>query len=209
MERRAIDTPTTQAGKPVLKARNVGSRFKGALALSPEMREQRDDNGVKLKPDGSPKRELVMHLLCVEADCAAGSLDNPVDVIPGEVYRFIMKGKTWGEWIEATKNQNVRIGDSVALSWDHAQAYDQSGNPQGPALTDPNEVTRLKQGGKSVGIYPTVTYADDLPDHVIGAAMAFEDEYKAAQVEAARNPVDNDPFPTSTNPAYTASSPSW
>ena len=125
---------------------------------------ERIQNGIK--QDGSPKyrQELVIHGVAMDGttmQCKIGDdLHTPAS---GERVRIILKGKSYGNWIEAVKahrtaNGKLAVGDLVYLETTHAQAYDQDGNPKGQEIRDQNQAAAIPRG-VTVGFYGTLQLA--------------------------------------------------
>jgi hypothetical protein len=148
-----LSTPTT-ARTPVLRRRQLGESFVGAL-VNFQARQQIKDDKPLVKPNGKPKMELVVTMVALPgATMNAGLGDDEAPPAPGEVVRTILKGGGYGAWIDADKALKPRqVGDIVILTSDQAQAYDANGAPLGSTITSQDEIVALKMKGKTVGIY--------------------------------------------------------
>jgi hypothetical protein len=121
-------------------------------------------NGIR--QDGSPKyrQELVVHGVAMDGttmQCKIG--DDMHTPAAGERVRLILKGKSFGNWIEAVKQHRtahgkLAVGDLVYLETTHAQAYDQDGNPKGQEIRDQVQVAAIPRG-VTVGFYGTLQLA--------------------------------------------------
>lgn len=152
------DTPTT-AGAPVLKHTAIGETFKGVTCLMPEPRDRqkRNTDGTStpmLKPDGKPRKELVVTMLVIESTMPVGRVGEHRIPEPGETVRAILKGKSYGDWIDTGNklSQQPGVGYIVEMSTTHAQAYDESGQPKGKEVLTQAEADAVPRG-VSLGFY--------------------------------------------------------
>lgn len=151
-------------GLPVVKRTALGQKFNGAvLRVDQRDRLKKDDATGQmvpvLKPSGSARQELVVTCMTLPGTTApAGLGDNEFVPEPEDLVRLILKGKAFGDWIEAKNNlgRGIQVGDIVTQITDRAQVYDAQGNASGPELTDQNAVNAVPRG-RSVGIYGPVT----------------------------------------------------
>jgi len=192
-----IDLPENEGGPrtPVLKRTAIGQRFVGALVDS-HQRDILKDGKPVLKENGKARQELVISLVAIESTMPAG-LGEDVDVPePGAVVRAILKGKSFGDWIEATGSLKPkrRVGDVYTLTTESAIVYDEGGKPT-KTLTTQAEVDAVPRG-RTVGIYGplTVRRATAEEDRWTELAQA---EYRAAtaiNLDGADNGAPDDPF---------------
>ncbi len=159
-----IDDPTpTPTAAPVLSRRAIGQKFRGVTCLMPEQRQmtKTDANGVStpvLKPNGRPKHELVVTLMTIKSTMPTGKIDEPRIPQEGDVVRAILKGKAFGDWIEASNalGRKVGVGFIVEMDTTIAQAYDETGQPVGGELTTQEQADAVPRG-RSLGYYGSVT----------------------------------------------------
>jgi len=116
--------------------------------------KQTDSRVVMLKPNGKPSQELVLTLLTLKSTMPVGKIDDQRLPDEGEVVRVILKGKAYGDWIDASKELDARpgVGYIVEMDTTVAQAYDENGTPTGPEMHTQAEVDLVPRG-RSVGIY--------------------------------------------------------
>lgn len=153
-----------KAGLPVVKRTALGQKFNGAvLKVDQRDRLKKDENTGQmvpvLKPGGNARQELVVTCMTLPGTTApAGLGDNEFTPEPEAIVRLILKGKAFGDWIEAKNGlgRGIQVGDIVTQITDRAQVYDANGNPSGAELTDQEAVNAVPRG-RSVGIYGPVT----------------------------------------------------
>lgn len=197
------------AGYPVVKRTALGQQFNGAV-LKSESRDRlkRADDGTMapiIKPNGKHAQEMVVTCLTLPGTTAPAGLGDDESVpVPGDIVRLILKGKSFGDWIEAKKtlpDGAVAVGDVVSQTTASAQVYDAQGNASGPEITDQSLVDQARAKGRSVGIYGPLTLRLPAP----------ESEWTAKAVTAYRslNQVDTSPAPASSSwePANTYDEP--
>lgn len=160
------------AGYPVVKRTALGQTFNGAI-LKAESRDRlkRADNGTMVpivKDNGKHAQELVATCLTLPGTTAPVGLGEEESVpAPGDIVRLILKGKSFGDWIESKKSLQdgtVAVGDIVTMTTTVAQVYDQQGNPSGPEITDQDSINAARQRGRSVGIYGPLALRMPKPD---------------------------------------------
>lgn len=153
------------AGFPVVKRTAIGQVFNGAV-LKAESRDRlkRSDDGTMvpiIKPNGNHAQELVVTCLTLPGTTAPVGLGDMEEVPePGQIVRLILKGKSFGDWIEAKRalpNGTLGVGDVVTQTTTVAQVYDAQGNASGPEVTNQDAVVQAKMKGRSVGIYGPLT----------------------------------------------------
>lgn len=153
------------AGYPVVKRTALGQQFNGAV-LKSESRDRlkRADDGTMapiVKPNGKHAQEMVVTCLTLPGTTAPAGLGDDESVpAPGEIVRLILKGKSFGDWIETKKalpDGVVAVGDVVSQTTASAQVYDAQGNASGGELTDQSLVDAARAKGRSVGIYGPLT----------------------------------------------------
>lgn len=164
MTRITLEEPRA-AGYPVVKRTALGQTFNGAvLKAEPRDRLKRGDDGNMtpiVKPNGKHAQELVVTCLTLPDTTAPAGLGDDESVPePGSIVRLILKGKAFGDWIEAKKalpNGAVAVGDVVTQTTATAQVYDAQGNASGGEVTDQAAVDQARAKGRSVGIYGPLT----------------------------------------------------
>lgn len=153
----AIELNDPNAGParyPVMKHRVIGETFAGMLIKSPEQRDLKKTNPAtqQLEPvpngRGGFRKELVVTLMVLPGTTMTGGPETePVAVQPGDIVRFILKGKAFGTWIDADKALPGRlVGDVILANTTHGQAYDHMGNPSGAAMLTDAECNALPRG---------------------------------------------------------------
>lgn len=153
------------AGYPVVKRTALGQQFNGAV-LKSESRDRlkRAIDGTMapiVKPNGKHAQEMVVTCLALPGTTAPAGLGDDESIPePGEIVRLILKGKSFGDWIDAKKSLPdgaVAVGDVVTQATASAQVYDAQGNASGAEITDQALVDQARAKGRSVGIYGPLT----------------------------------------------------
>src|SRR5690242_18694381 len=147
-------------GLPVVKRTALDEKFFGAIIkVDTRNRLRRDETSKRmvpvLKDDGSPAKELVVTCMVLPGTTAeVGIKDESYVPKPGELVRLILKGKSFGYWIEskAELGRPVQVGDIVSQITDRAQVYDAKGNPSGDEIKDQATLNNVPRN-RSVGIY--------------------------------------------------------
>lgn len=202
-----IDDPTpTTAGAPVLSRRAIGQSFKGVTCLMPETRDRlkfdRETNTSKpmLKPDGKARQELVVTMLTIESTMPTGKIDEPHIPSQGDVVRVILKGKAFGDWIDASKELGRKIGVGFIVEMDTtvAQAYDQEGNAKGSELTTQAAADGVPRG-VSLGYYGPIRVrlaetADETAWDTKACQFYNDAQRPEAQPVAVGGGYDDEPF---------------
>jgi len=159
-QRIALEEPRV-GGYPVVKRTALGQVFNGAI-LKAESRDRlkRGDNGESapiVKPNGKHAQEMVVTCLVLPGTTSPAGLGEDENVPEaGDIVRLILKGKAFGDWIEAKKglpDGTIAVGDVVTQTTQLAQVYDAQGNAQGGEITDQAAIDAARQRGRSVGIY--------------------------------------------------------
>ncbi len=147
-------------GLPVVKRTALGQVFNGAVInVRQRDRLKRDEVTKALVPipklNGQARQELVVTCLTLPGTTAPVGLGDDEHVPqPEETVRLILKGKSFGDWIES-KNElgrPVQVGDVVTQKTELAQVYDAQGNASGGEITDQAKLNAVPRG-KSIGIY--------------------------------------------------------
>lgn len=194
---------TARASYPVLRHQRIGELAQLAIIKSEQRDRLRKDpvsnalvkipNGINR--DGGPKfrQELVVHCIAMPGSTMqvkAG--DDFVTPAPGDRVRVILKGKGFGEWIEAKKAHRggkMLVGDVLLLSTQWAQRYDQDGNPKGEKLTSQADVDRIPRG-TTVGLYGPIELSNGTDTRWIEAAEAAYMADQQADRERSAIPLD-------------------
>lgn len=160
MPRITLEEPRA-AGYPVVKRTAIGQTFNGAV-LKSEARDRlkRGDDGSMqaiIKPNGKHAQELVVTCLTLpDTTAPVGLGEDEYIPEPGSIVRLILKGKAFGDWIEAKRSLPdgaVAVGDIVTQTTAVAQVYDAQGNASGGEVTDQSVVDQARSRGRSIGIY--------------------------------------------------------
>jgi hypothetical protein len=186
----AIDlNEPARANAPVIRHSRIGELAQLAIVRT-EQRDRKTTNQLTnqleripngFRPDGTPKfkQELVIHCLSLPGgDMTVKQGEDFIVPAPGSRVRVILKGKGFGDWIEARKshrNGNLSVGDLLILSTQWAQKYDQSGAPKGGKITAQADVDAIPRG-VTVGLYGPIELAPGADPAWITKA---EDEYIA------------------------------
>jgi hypothetical protein len=194
------------AGFHVVKRTKLDQTFNGAvLKVETRDRLKRGDDGTMtpiVKPNGKHAQELVATCLVLPGTTAPAGLGDDEGVPePGAIVRLILKGKSFGDWIEAKKsltNGTVAVGDIVVQKTTVAQVYDAQGNASGGEISDQGAIDAARTKGRSVGIYGPITLREPKTgSEWLGKAIdAFKTLREPAAVEststAAAEPPDLD-----------------
>jgi hypothetical protein len=151
------DTPTN-AGAPVLSRTAIGQRFQGVTCLMPKSRDRLKNGEPIMNNRGKPSQELVVTLLTIGSTMPVGKVGEHRIPGEGEVVRAILKGKAYGDWIDASNALGVKpgVGYIVTLDTTHAQAYDESGHAMGGEIKTQAEADLVPRG-RSLGYYGPLT----------------------------------------------------
>ena len=184
----AIEIPEEQraAATPVVKRQRIGEKFVGAVVRFEQRGRTKTVNGERvplMKNNGKQAQELVVHCIAMPKTTAYAGIGDDIGVPnPGDPVRLILKGKAFGQWIEARKHHRfgrLNVGDVVVQETDVAQAYDSDGNPKGPEMSTQEQVDAVlaKSPRTAIGVYGPITLHEPKdPQWVIVA----ENAYKAA-----------------------------
>lgn len=147
-----LDEPRTP-GAPVVKRTALGQRFIGALVRM-DQRGVLKNGQPSLRDDGRQRQELVLTLLVMPGTTApAGIGDTTVVPSPGDTVRLILRGASFGQWIEARKSHgSLETGDVVEQLTEYGQAYNADGVPVGPKLTTQDQINAVPRQ-QALGIY--------------------------------------------------------
>ena len=187
---------TARTGYPVLRHQLIGEMAQLAL-IRWEQRDRlmldHDNQYVRIRNgtgrDGQPKfkQELVVHAIAMPGTTMEVKQGEEfICPAPGDRVRLILKGKAFGNWIEARKthrNGTLQVGDLIITGTDLAQAYDQTGKPKGQPITNQQEALKIPRG-TTVGFYGPLELAEPTePQWVEAAEQAYLAD-KLAEQEA-------------------------
>lgn len=196
-------------GLPVVKRTALQQKFNGAVLKVDQRDRLKRDEVTKamvpvVKAGGKIKQELVVTCLTLPGTTSPVGLGENEEVpAPETVVRLILKGKAFGDWIEAKNalGRPVQVGDIVTQVTDRAQVYDQLGNASGPEITDQATVDAVPRG-KSIGIYGPITLreAREGSEWIAKAEAAY---YAMKEPIAAESgDVSGDPPPDDDEPPF-------
>ncbi len=169
-------------GTPVVKRTAIGETFIGALVKFERRDIQRDGQPV-LKDNGKPRQELVLHLVAMPGTTAPAGIRDDVDVpAAGAQVRMILRGRAYGDWIEATRNHTLHVGDVVTQVTDRAVVYSAAGAAE-RELTTQADVDAVPRG-RTLGVYGPLTVRAAAPTEAPWVQLA-----EAAYMEADRTPL--------------------
>lgn len=199
------DTSRPQS-TPVARRQRIGDKFVGALVrFESRDRLKKNDAGEMVpmfKPNGKPRQELVVHCLAMPQNTMPCGLGDDISTpTNGEPVRLILKGRAYGDWIEALKThrdgKDICVGDVVVATVDHAQAYSADGEPKGGQITDQAAADAIPRG-TSVGFYGTTTLHLPKDEAWVQRAEAAFNEWKdGTRTSLAGNTgddIDDEPF---------------
>lgn len=198
---------STGTAYPVLNHRSISTdEFIGGI-LKFEQRQQTDaDKKPKFKDNGKPAYEMVVWLLTLRSTMEAGIGGN--DAVPqrGEIVRAILKGKTFGTWIDEKNNlgRGVQVGDLFRMTTDIGISY--RGKTAVSEFKADEAIAEFKQSRDwvdrkvTLGMYGPVQIkapADSDAAFVVECEQAYHELVK----EGIK--LDDDPFPSTPAPAAT------
>lgn len=177
---------------PVIKAQRIGETARVALVRW-EQRKMMKEGAEVLNPrTGKPRNELVIHGLALPGFTALAGIGDRQEVpAPGEPVRFILRGKGYGQWIDARKTHRggkLCVGDVVSRTIDHAQAYNADGSPKAGQIKTQEEADKLPRS-TTVGFYGELQLST--PDDEAWVQRA-EAAYKAWQDTQRTELADDD-----------------
>ena len=191
---------------PVLRHQRIGELAQLAI-IKTEQRDRLAKNKITgalekipngQRADGTIKhrQELVIHAVVISSTMQVKQGEDFVTPPPGDRVRVILKGKGFGEWIEARKDHRggkMCVGDALLLSTTHAQRYDQDGAPKGERLTTQAEVDKVPRG-VTVGLYGPLELSEGTDASSIALAEEFYRADTAIPLEPAGRAWDQEDF---------------
>lgn len=186
-------------GYPVVKRTAIGQTFRGAIIKSESRdRLKRGDDGQMrpiIKDNGKHAQEMVVTCITLPGtDAPAGLGEDESVPAPGDIVRLILKGKSFGDWIDQKKllpDGTVAVGDVVTQETTLAQVYDANGNASGGEIRDQAAVAEARSRGRSVGIYGPLTLELPTDDSWTNKAV---DAYRSLQSRPAAEAPHDDPW---------------
>ena len=170
------------------------------------------------------KQEMVIHGITLPGTTMEAKLGEQGGIpAPGDRIRLILKAKGFGDWIEARRHHRggkIHVGDVLTLQTEHAQQYDQAGNPKGPKITDQATADATPRG-VTIGFYGPMALAPNSdPAWIAKAEEAFladqaaEHERRAIQLDdgsdyQAPPAASYGPPPMAPPPAAPVAAPAW
>lgn len=169
---------------PVIKAQRIGEVASIALVRW-EQRAMLKDNQPVINPrTGKPRNELILHGLALPGFTAMVGKGDQQDIPePGTPCRFILRGKGFGQWIDARKahrNGKLCVGDIITRTIDHAQAYDASGAPKGGQITSQAEADKLPRS-TTIGFYGELQLSQPTDEAWVQKAEAAYEDWQDSQ----------------------------
>lgn len=142
----------------VLKRTKIGESFTGALCKAPEQRNVLKKGEPVVKPNGKFRQELVLTMVTVESTMRSSLADESGVPEPGDVVRAIIRGKSFGDWIDSKGKLTgpLRVGDIVEMTTTHAQAYDHDGDLSGKPITSQADADAVPRG-QTLGYYGDIS----------------------------------------------------
>jgi len=184
---------------PIVKRQRIGETCKLAVIRWEQRDQLKDDEvtGQKVKiPNGFDrsgrpkfKQELVIQAVAVAGDMVAAIGDKSGVPAPGDRVRVILKGKGFGNWIDARKAHRggkFNVGDVMLLATTHAQAWNSNKTAKGPEIRNQADADAVPRG-TSIGFYGTLSLeAGQEARWVEAAEAAYLDDENA---ERQRNAI--------------------
>lgn len=169
----------SKARTQVLRRRQIGETFRGCLIRSERRGRLRKDDRTgemvpMLKSNGKQAQELVVHLVTLPGTTMNAGLGEDESVpMPGTIVREILKGLSFGAWIDADNALKPRhVGDVLTLTSTVAQIYAGDGSKAGGEITANEEIIAARMKGRNVGIYGPLTLTRATPEDAAYVDMA-------------------------------------
>ena len=144
---------------PVVRRSTIGERFVGAYVMHKSRPILKDGAEVINKATGKARHEMIVHALVMPGSTiTVGNADSHTTPEPGDVVRLILKGKSFGQWIDGLNAMKgvQRAGDIVEMTIDQAQQYDSDGGLKGGAIHTQAEADKVPRG-VTLGFYGPLT----------------------------------------------------
>lgn len=184
-----LDEPTGPR-IPVMKRQRIGEHVTAAVVRT-QQRDVLKDGQPQMKDNGKPRQELVVTLIVMPGTTMTAGIGQdtpPATPAPGTVARMILRGASFGQWIEAKNTLGqLQVGDIVTQTLDHAQVYNAQGTATGAKITTQPELDAVPRG-QSVGVYGAITLRRATPDEHSWVQLA-EQQYMADTAIAAEAPA--------------------
>ena len=182
------------SSSPVIKAQRIGEVARIALVRWEQRGMLKDNQPVMNPRTGKPRQELIVHGIAMDGFTAMVGKGDQVDVpAPGTPCRFILRGKGFGQWIDARKAHRggkLCVGDVISRVIDHAQAYDASGAPKGGRITTQAEADKLPRS-TTIGFYGELQLSQPTDEAWVQKAEAAYSEWQDSQRQL---PDEDDEF---------------
>ena len=182
------------SSSPVIKAQRIGEVARIALVRWEQRGMLKDNQPVMNPRTGKPRQELIVHGIAMDGFTAMVGKGDQVDVpAPGTPCRFILRGKGFGQWIDARKAHRggkLCVGDVISRVIDHAQAYDASGAPKGGRITTQAEADKLPRS-TTIGFYGELQLSQPTDEAWVQKAEAAYREWQDSQRQL---PDEDDEF---------------
>jgi hypothetical protein len=183
-------------GSPVLRQQRIGELAAIAIIRTEQrqrLRRNQSTNQMEPIPNGIDQRtglpkykqEMVVHGITLPGTTMEAKLGEQGGTpAPGDRVRLILKAKGFGDWIEARRHHRggkIHVGDVLTLQTEHAQQYDQAGNPKGPKITDQATADATPRG-VTIGFYGGMALAPNSdPAWIAKAEEAYLADQSAEQ----------------------------
>ncbi len=144
---------------PVVRRAAIGEKFIGAYITHKSRPILKDGKEVINQSTGKPRHEMIVHALVMPGNTATvGNAEDFHTPEPGDVVRLILKGKSFGQWIDGLNAMKgvERAGDIIEQTIDRAQTYDSNGAPKGAEILTQEEANKVPRG-VTLGFYGAIT----------------------------------------------------
>lgn len=147
-----------RATLPIVKYTGIGQTLHAVL-VNAEQRDQqkKEQDGTwvtVLKTGGQPRKEEILTYLVLEGDAQlpVPGTDDTRPVEPGELVRYIYKGRKWGQRIEAYKDLDggMQVGDHHTITVTGACAVNAEGIIPDTDCTTDEQVLKQRMKGRNI-----------------------------------------------------------
>jgi hypothetical protein len=186
-----INEESNYVAYPIVKHQKIGQSAKLCVIRWEQrarlMKDQVTNQLVKIPNgqdrNGNPKfkQELVIHCITAGGDMVAAIGDKSSVPLAGDRVRIILKGLSFGEWIEARKkhrNGAFHVGDGIILTTTHAQQYDGPDAPRGAKITTQAEADAVPRN-VTMGFYGSLELVPSEADWAQPWVEKAEEAYTA------------------------------